>query len=186
MVGIDEVGRGSWAGPLLVVAARGSAKLPPDLRDSKLMTKNQRYKTLDLLSICCNFGEGWVTAAEIDRHGLAGALKRGVERALKRLGVDPEEQIIMDGSVSYIPRKYSNSRYMIGADNLVPEVSAASIWAKTRRDTYMRRLAGLYPDYGFDSHVGYGTPGHGRALSKLGVIKNVHRLSFKPVSGASS
>ena len=85
MVGVDEVGRGCWAGPLLVVAARAHSGLPDSLTDSKLLSKKQRELILNLLSNCCNFGEGWVKVDEIDTLGLANALKLGVSRALESL-----------------------------------------------------------------------------------------------------
>jgi ribonuclease HII len=182
MVGVDEVGRGCWAGPLLVVAARATAELPAGLKDSKLLSKIQRQKILDLLSICCDFGEGWVKAAEIDKHGLAPALRLGVRRALADLKADVSEEIIIDGKVNYLPKKFSKGRYLIDADNLVPIVSAASIYAKVRRDSYMDRLSKKYPAYGFERHVGYGTKTHQEALSSFGLIKYVHRLSYAPIA----
>lgn len=84
MIGIDEVGRGSWAGPLLVVAARTESTLPHALKDSKVLTKLQRSKILHLLLICCQFGEGWVLPEEIDKYGLTESMRIGVKRALKK------------------------------------------------------------------------------------------------------
>lgn len=182
MVGIDEVGRGCWAGPLLVVAARAKSELPNGLRDSKLMTKQQRLKILNMLSISCEFGEGWVSAIEIDRVGLANALRLGVKRALKSLSVMNDDEIVMDGKVNYLPAKYTAGKCLVDADDLMPIVSAASIYAKVKRDNYMAQLAKKYPDYNFEKHVGYGTRTHQQALSSLGYIKNVHRLSYAPIT----
>src|SRR4051812_22431271 len=106
MVGVDEVGRGCLAGPLLVVAARASAELPPGLKDSKLMSRKQREEMLNKLNICCEFGEGWVSVAEIDRHGLSKGLMLGVARALRELGALEHEEVIMDGKVNYVPKKF--------------------------------------------------------------------------------
>lgn len=186
VIGVDEVGRGCLAGPLLVVAAKAASGLPPGLKDSKLLSKKQREKILDLLSICCEFGEGWVSPAEIDRYGLAQAMRLGSARALKSLVVDPSERIIMDGSVNYLPKKYLRASVMIKADNLVPIVSAASIYAKVTRDKYMSQLAEKYPQYSFERHVGYGTKAHMLAIKQLGALKYVHRQSFVPanLSGA--
>lgn len=181
MIGVDEVGRGCLAGPLLVVAARLNNTLPSGLKDSKLMTKIQRLKMLDLLSICCNFGEGWVQAAEIDSHGLAQALRLGVARALKQLGVQTTDKIILDGSVNYLPKKFKNFECLIGADNLLPIVSAASVYAKVRRDEFMSKIAKKYPKYGFEKHVGYGTAGHLAVLNRLGPLAGIHRHSFRGV-----
>jgi ribonuclease HII len=182
VIGVDEVGRGCWAGPLLVVAARPTAKLPDGLKDSKLLTKLQREEILNLLSISCEFGEGWVSASEIDRHGLAQALKLGVKRALNRLVVSESEKIIMDGKVNYLPKKFRLGRCLVDADNLIPIVSAASIYAKVARDKFMAELARKHPDYSFEKHVGYGTKAHIEALNSYGLIKNVHRVSYGPIA----
>lgn len=186
MIGVDEVGRGSWAGPLLVVAAKPYANLPTKLRDSKLLSAKQRQEILDLLSICCSFSEGWVTPAEIDRLGLASALNLGVKRALSRLKPADDEQIILDGNVNYTPKKYKNSQCIIDADESIPVVSAASIYAKVTRDSVMANLKFKFPNYGFERHVGYGTVFHKNAIAKYGVISGIHRLSFKPVGALAS
>lgn len=181
VIGVDEVGRGCWAGPLLVVAARQVGLLPGGLKDSKLLTRQQRLKILDLLSNCCQFGEGWVNSAEIDRHGLAPALELGVKRALANLKAGVDEVIIMDGKVNYLPKKFIKGCNQIDADNLVPIVSAASIYAKVTRDNFMADLAKKFPGYGFDRHVGYGTMVHKRAIQTNGILKDIHRLSFNPI-----
>jgi ribonuclease HII len=152
------------------------------LRDSKLLTKQQREKILDLLSNCCNFGEGWVYAIEIDKLGLAGALKLGFERALSALGVLAEEEIIIDGKVNYAPQAYTHASPIVDADQSVPLVSAASIYAKVTRDNFMCELAIEYPAYSFESHVGYGTKLHKQALQKYGTLDGIHRISYKPVN----
>ncbi|HSX18017.1 MAG TPA: ribonuclease HII [Candidatus Saccharimonadales bacterium] len=182
MVGVDEVGRGCLAGPLLVVAARAKTELPSGLRDSKLLSRKQRLEVLERLSNCCDFAEGWVKAVEIDNYGLSKALRLGVKRALNGLRTDTAEEIIMDGKVSYIPKKFIKARTLIDADNLIPVVSAASVYAKVTRDNYMFELAKKHPNYKFQNHVGYGTAEHLKALSSFGVIKFVHRSSFMPVS----
>jgi ribonuclease HII len=182
MVGVDEVGRGCWAGPLLVVAARAKSQLPEGLKDSKLLTKEQRTKILNKLSISCEFGEGWVKASEIDRYGLAQSLRLGVRRALVQLQSEIGEEIIMDGKVNYLPKKFIKGYCQVDADNLVPIVSAASVYAKVTRDKYMAKLAEKYPLYNFEKHVGYGTLEHRLALKTYGIIKNVHRLSYRPIS----
>jgi ribonuclease HII len=182
MVGVDEVGRGCWAGPLLVVAARATDELPPGLKDSKLLSRSQRDAVYGLLSTVCQFGEGWVSANEIDKHGLAKALRLGISRALKDLGALVDEEVILDGKVNYLPAKFEAGRCLINADSLVPIVSAASVYAKVKRDQYMSELAKKYPAYGFEAHVGYGTKAHQQALGSLGFIKLVHRLSYAPIA----
>lgn len=183
MIGVDEVGRGCLAGPLLVVAARATGELPPGLKDSKLLSRKQREKILNLLSIRCEWGEGWVKCAEIDRYGLSRALKLGGIRALNSLGALVNDEIILDGSFNYLPKKYKNSKCMVKADNSIAIVSAASIIAKARRDHYMIELAQKYPLYGFDNHAGYGTKAHMLALKERGALKYIHRQSFTPIAG---
>lgn len=182
MVGIDEVGRGCLAGPLLVVAARQKSKLPPGLKDSKLLSRAQRQDLYKSLIIICDWGQGWVSASEINRLGLAKCLKLGVRRAIADLQVDLDEQIIMDGIVNYVPTRFQNARTEAKADNNYEIVSAASILAKVTRDSYMQQLAKRHPKYNFGQHVGYGTPEHYRLLAKYGPIKNVHRMAFAPLA----
>src|SRR3989338_9808700 len=106
MVGIDEVGRGCLAGPLLVVAARQIGALPDGLADSKLLTRTQRESIFELLASNFQFGEGWVKPVEIDSRGLTGAMRLGVKRALKQLNVRKSEEIIMDGPFNYFSKNY--------------------------------------------------------------------------------
>ncbi len=181
MVGIDEVGRGCLAGPLLVVAARQTAELPADVNDSKVLTREVREAMFEDLIAACQFGEGWVSSSEIDRRGLTGAMRLGVKRALRQLGADRQEEIIMDGPFNYLSRSFKKVQCLIDADALVPLVSAASIYAKVRRDRFMIALAQRHPKYGFDSHVGYATPAHYAALDKHGPLLRIHRRSFRPI-----
>lgn len=181
MIGIDEVGRGCLAGPLLVVAARAVSELPDDLRDSKVLSRVKREELLDLLSISCKFGEGWVEATEIDASGLAAALRLGLRRALEAIGAAYEDEIIYDGPINYAPQSYKNVKCLIKADELIPIVSAASIYAKVKRDQFMFELMHKYPGYGFECHVGYATQRHREAIAKLGPIELVHRMSFSPL-----
>lgn len=183
MIGIDEVGRGSWAGPLLVVAARAlpNAKMPPDLTDSKLLSNKKRQQINSMLIECCEFGLGWVSAAQIDRVGLSQALKDATRSALNSVSAGLNEPIIIDGKINFAPKKYKQVSCIVKADmkNLV--VSAASVHAKVVRDNYMRGIANKYSDYGFEKHVGYGTKNHVLAIKNFGVLKGVHRTSYKPI-----
>ena len=182
MIGIDEVGRGAWAGPLLVVAARLKPHhhLPEDLTDSKLLTKKQKEQFYQQLLITCEFGEGWVDVGEIDDIGLAGALKLGASRAVANLENSEGEEIIIDGSINFLDKKHEKVRAVVKADISVPIVSAASVYAKVLRDNYMTRLHFENPQYKFNEHVGYGTQKHIEALKKYGVSR-YHRKSFKPI-----
>lgn len=179
MIGIDEVGRGSWAGPLLVVAARSITTLPV-VADSKTLSKIRRQQLMKQLSESCEFGEGWVEPIEIDELGLTDAMKLAVKRALSQLKVHHEERIIMDGNINYCPVEFTNAECVIDADATQPIVSAASIYAKVTRDNKMAELSRQFPGYGFESHVGYGTKAHKEALESLGVCI-LHRRSYKPI-----
>lgn len=181
LIGVDEVGRGSWAGPLLVVASRATGGLPSGLKDSKLMTRKQRESIFERLTSNVEFGEGWVTAAKIDEHGLAEAMRLGVAKALEKLNTQIDEEIILDGKVNYIPAKFKNTKCIVNADALIPLVSAAGIYAKVRRDEYMSKLKIPYPEYGFEKHAGYGTVTHRLAIVEHGILEGIHRTSFKPL-----
>lgn len=180
VIGIDEVGRGCWAGPLLVVAARQTADLPAGLADSKVLSKARRQTLVDGIAGSCDLGEGWVQPHEIDQVGLTAAMHLGVERALSAINAKPDESIIMDGHINYCPPEFVSVQCVVKADSLYPIVSAASVFAKVTRDNYMTLAALDFPGYGFESHVGYGTKAHTEALQKLGTCK-LHRLSYKPI-----
>jgi len=180
VIGIDEVGRGCWAGPLLVVAVRTKTQLPAGLADSKAISKQKREKLYPLIKEAFDLGEGWVTSSEIDKYGLTISMKLGVSRALKALKALPSEEIILDGTINYCDPKFVNVKTEPRADSNYPEVSAASVFAKVRRDAYMTKMHEKFPVYKFDSHVGYGTASHLEALTKHGVCE-LHRKSFKPV-----
>lgn len=177
-VGIDEVGRGCWAGPL-VAGAVALVEPLAGLRDSKKLSKKQR-EALDVTvrSEAPGIGLGWVWPAEIDKHGLTWAVRTAMKRALAEIAVEYDE-IIIDGNINYFAND-PKARAVIKADDSVPSVSAASIIAKVARDAYMAGLDGRYAGYGFDKHVGYGTAAHIAALKGLGV-SDVHRLSYKPI-----
>jgi ribonuclease HII len=180
MIGIDEVGRGSWAGPLLVVAVRERSALPPGLRDSKRLTKKQRQRLSTEIELACDIGEGWVAAHEIDQLGLTEAMRLATVRALAHLKAEPHEPIIFDGHVNYCHADFLAVRTVIGGDALHPIVSAASIYAKVRRDSYMAQLPPEYAVYEFGAHVGYGTRRHGELIRAHGV-SDMHRHSFAPI-----
>ncbi len=186
IVGIDEVGRGPWAGPLVVGAVIMGGENIDGLTDSKKLTKKRRDE-LDIIirEKAFAYGLGWVSAAEIDTLGLASALELACRRALDvvdTLGVAYHE-IVIDGTINLL-KNTTKGPYvttMKKADLLVPSVSAASIIAKVARDNYMAEQDIVYPGYGFASHVGYGTAMHRQAIDKLGVTP-LHRLSFAPLS----
>ncbi len=182
IVGIDEVGRGPWAGPLVMGAVVLGCEID-GLTDSKKLTKKRREKlNAEILEKASSIGIGWVSAAEIDELGLSRALRECCKRALEQISV-PYHEIIIDGTVNFLEAtsKVDYVTVMKKADLLVPSVSAASIVAKVARDKFMTEQGVLYPEYGFASHVGYGTAAHRAAIDKYGVTP-LHRLSFAPLA----
>ncbi len=177
VVGIDEVGRGPWAGPLVVGAVILQAPIE-GLRDSKLLRKTVRTALAhQVMSEAVGWSTGWVSAEEIDTLGLTAATTLAIERALA--AIDTYDYIIIDGSINYLPAS-PKAFNLIKADMAIPAVSAASIVAKHARDEYMVEQASTYPNHGFERHVGYGTAVHRRALIEHGITP-LHRRSFKPV-----
>lgn len=182
ILGIDEVGRGPWAGPLVIGAVvLGGAEIE-GLTDSKKLSKRRREE-LDVLirEQAEGFGLGWVSASEIDTIGLSESLVLATKRAVEQVKA-PYHEIIIDGTVNFL-KDTTKGRYVTTlkkADLLVPSVSAASIIAKVARDTYMASQDETFPGYGFKAHVGYGTAAHRLAIEKLGVTP-LHRLSFAPL-----
>ncbi len=177
-IGIDEVGRGCWAGP--VVAGEVILHRPIEgLKDSKKLTKRQR-EALDvqIRAEALAVGTGWASPAEVDELGLTEAVRLAMRRALEQI-TPRYDEIIIDGNYNFFPEN-PKARAVIKADDSVPAASAASIVAKVARDDYMARIAADYPDYGFASHVGYCTALHLERL-KLHGVSDLHRLSFKPV-----
>lgn len=183
ILGIDEVGRGPWAGPLVIGAVvLGGAEID-GLTDSKKLTKKRRDE-LDVLirRQAAGFGLGWVDATEIDQIGLSAALVLATKRAVEQVKA-PYHEIIIDGTINFL-KDTTKGEYVTTlkkADLLVPSVSAASIIAKVARDNYMSEQDGVYPGYKFSSHVGYGTAAHRAAIDELGVTP-LHRLSFAPLA----
>jgi ribonuclease HII len=185
VVGIDEVGRGCWAGPLAAAAVvLPEGLIIPGLDDSKKLSRVQRDRLAVIIrEQALAIGVGWVPPEDIDSRGITRAVKTAMteacDLALSQLPGQALE-IIIDGNYNYLPDR-GGVRTLIGADGLIPEVSAASIIAKVARDNYMSDEAHiLYPEYGFDRHVGYGTRVHLEQMQLLGVTP-LHRLSYKPV-----
>lgn len=149
------------------------------LKDSKKLTKLQREAfAVKIRSEAAAIGLGWATPIEVDKLGLTEAVRLAMSRALEGITLDHDE-IIIDGNYNFFPEN-PKARAVIKADDTVPAVSAASIISKVERDGYMAEIAGDYPDYGFESHVGYGTALHLERL-KLHGVSDLHRQSFKPV-----
>lgn len=186
ILGIDEVGRGPLAGPLVV----GAVILPDEkkdwydeLADSKKLSAKKREVLSDLISSEAAVGLGWVSNTELDDAGVSEALRIATRRAVKSIqGLHAKfSQIIIDGKVNFL-NGTALSKYVSvlpKADALIKEVSAASIVAKVARDKYMCELGLKYPEYGFEKHMGYGTAMHRKAIDKYGICPE-HRRSFEP------
>lgn len=180
ILGIDEVGRGAWAGPLVVGAVILGDEVSPNLADSKKLAKIQRESLAAEIKTSCVVAEtGWANHEEVDELGLTKATSLAINRALQKVKVYFDE-IIIDGRVNFLPKNLK-AKCVVGADGTVPAVSAASIIAKVERDDYMRQQAAVHKLYGFESHVGYGTKAHIEAIEKLGICP-IHRRSYKPLA----
>lgn len=177
-VGIDEVGRGCWAGPLVAGAVVLGAPIA-GLRDSKKLSKKRR-ETLaaQIHAEAVAIGIGWVDAATLDKVGITMAVKMAMQQALQQIQIDYDE-VIIDGHFNFLP-EVPGARALIKADDTEPSVSAASIVAKVARDNYMAELPTKYAMYEFAKHVGYGTALHLAAIKQHGP-SDLHRMSFKPL-----
>jgi ribonuclease HII len=179
IIGIDEVGRGCWAGPLVAGAVIMNTSIY-GLTDSKALSRKQRENfNSEILVHAEAIGLGWVKSIEVDDLGLTEAVRLAMTRALNEINI-AYDQIIIDGNINYF-QDNPKSRAIIKADATVGQVSAASIVAKVARDNFMYQAALNYPGYGFEKHVGYGTKLHQNALLNLGLTE-LHRKSFKPVA----
>ncbi len=174
--GIDEVGRGSLAGPLVA----GSVILPAGwrqpLRDSKLLNSTSRQVLSEfIIKKALASGLGWVSNAEIDNLGLTESVRLAYLRALEAMNAE-FSLLIIDGNYDYLS-EYGVAQAIVKADQQVSCVAAASIIAKVARDNYMIKQARQYPDYSFDTNVGYGTQTHLSSIRQNG-LTNLHRQSF--------
>ncbi len=177
MIGIDEVGRGCWAGPLVAGAVRLHSQIE-GLADSKVLSRVRRSQLAIEIYEHADVGLGWVSAQEVDALGLTESVRLAMHRAITELAVQ-DDDVVIDGNINYLP-DIPNCQAIIKADGTIASVSAASIVAKVARDTYMQELPDVYSKWEFGSHVGYGTARHS-ALLKLHGISDLHRTSFKPI-----
>lgn len=174
--GIDEVGRGSLAGPLVAASVILPQSWRKPLKDSKQLTpKNRQELSEFVLAKALACGIGWVSNQEIDQIGLTNSLQLAYLRALEAMDFE-FSIIVIDGNVDYL-KDYEVSQAIVSADQKVACVAAASIIAKVARDEFMREQAKIYQSYGFENNVGYGTSAHLEAIKKQG-ISSLHRNSF--------
>ncbi len=188
VIGIDEVGRGPLAGPVAVCAFYldsyilnlKSFSIP--LRDSKKLTQKQRELWYTQILIWqkagkCDFCVTMISAKTIDTIGIAPAIKRALARSLYKLSTfDFQLEVLLDGGLK-APVEFKNQKTYIKGDEKFPAIALASIVAKVIRDRHMQKQAKKFPEYGFETHVGYGTRKHYEAIKKHGLTP-LHRRSF--------
>ena len=184
VAGVDEAGRGPLAGPVVAAAVILRRGRPIDgVADSKILSPEQRAHLSVVIrrdALC--FGIGWADRAEIDALNILQATFLAMRRALLAMTLTPDH-VLVDGNL--LPQlgglgKTLTARAIVGGDATVPAISAASILAKTARDSYMSQMDTLYPGYSFATHKGYCTPDHQRLLDLHGPCP-LHRRSFAPV-----
>lgn len=178
--GVDEVGRGPWAGPMVAGAAiLGAGHGIEGIADSKAISRNERERIAALLQERAMIGIGIVEVPELDRIGLTAANDLAMARAVKNLRQRPAYALI-DGRRA--PKGLScPCRAIIKGDASSLSIAAASIAAKVMRDRLMARLAQVFPFYGWETNAGYGTAAHRAGLERHGVTPH-HRRSFKPIA----
>ncbi|WP_267243755.1 ribonuclease HII [Streptomyces sp. PR69] len=177
VAGVDEVGRGAWAGPVTVCAAVTGLRRPPaGLTDSKLLSPKRRTELAALLEdwVTCH-ALGHASPQEIDELGMTASLRLAAVRALEGLPVRPDA-VILDGKHDYLGRPWQ-VRTVIKGDQSCVAVAAASVIAKVRRDAMMAELQGEFAAFGFAANAGYPSPVHKAALAEWGPTPH-HRLSW--------
>ena len=177
VAGVDEVGRGAWAGPVTVCAAvTGLRRAPEGLTDSKLITPKRRTRLAAVLADwVTSFALGHASPEEIDDLGMTAALRLAAVRALEGLPERPDA-VILDGKHNYLGGPWQ-VRTVIKGDQSCVAVAAASVIAKVQRDAAMAELGPEYPSFAFEDNAGYPSPVHRTALEELGPTV-LHRLSW--------
>jgi ribonuclease HII len=178
IAGVDEAGRGPWAGPVVAAAVILRGAVPPGLGDSKTLSERRREQLFAALAASdALIGVGQASVAEIDALNILQANHLAMSRAVEQLGVAPE-LVLVDGN--RLPTWRWPARAIVGGDGLEPAISAASIVAKVTRDRIMADLDALHPGYGWADNQGYGTARHRAGLELLGITPH-HRRSFAPI-----
>ncbi|MDH5187555.1 MAG: ribonuclease HII [Rhodospirillaceae bacterium] len=182
IAGVDEAGRGPWAGPVVagaVILDRGliSDELILGLDDSKKLKPLMREKLFELLRQCAIIGVGIADVEEIDEKNILQATMLAMTRAIENLSTTPTVALI-DGNRQ--PKLSCQTQCVVRGDGISLSIAAASIIAKVTRDRIMADLATLHPGYGWETNQGYGTKAHSEGLQKLGITTH-HRKSFAPI-----
>jgi len=183
IAGVDEAGRGCWAGPVVAAAAildqavLERPELLDGVNDSKQLSRAQRERALATIRQHATIGVGTVPAFLIDCFGIVEATRLAMELAVLQLPIRPDALLI---DALRLPRCALQQRALVYGDSLSLSIAAASIVAKTARDAMMRAWDRAYPEWRFGEHKGYGTAAHARALRSYGTTP-LHRRSFRPL-----
>ena len=181
VAGVDEVGRGPLAGPVVTAAVILSGPIDGVTDSKKLTPSKRKHLAIKIKERALCYAYGRAEVEEIDRLNIHYATLLAMKRAIEGLSICPHQALI-DGS--YIPDVSMPCQAIVKGDSLVMEIGAASILAKVLRDDEMEEMDVLHPGYGFSSHKGYPTAMHRKALQELGPCP-IHRLSYAPVAAAS-
>lgn len=179
VAGVDEVGRGPWAGPVVAAAVifkRGA--IPRGIDDSKLLTRTRREALFEALHDTAIIGVGQASVEEIERLNILAAAMLAMSRAVADLAVVPDHALIDGNRAPDLPCPATT---LVGGDRRSLSIAAASIIAKVTRDRLMTHLAADHPGYGWERNAGYGTPEHTAALDRLGITVH-HRRGFAPIA----
>lgn len=179
IAGLDEAGRGPWAGPLVCAAVILRTRVHlKGLTDSKLLRPAMRQSFAKKIRSTCDYGIGVVSSKMIDRHGLIKACEKAFLKAIEKLSKKPNF-LLVDGNDHFqFPIPFQS---IIRGDRRIRSIAAASVLAKVYRDRLMEKLSKKYPQFQFHRHKGYGTRLHAKLLRKFGPTK-IHRFSFQPVA----
>ena len=182
IAGVDEAGRGSWAGPVvagavILEADKLISPLRSELDDSKKLTARKRQMLFEMLPTCASIGVGIADVNEIDKLNILEASFLAMARAISDLPQKPD-YVIVDGNK--VPDLPYPGEYVVKGDSRSLSIAAASIVAKVTRDNIMVNLAKNFTGYGWERNAGYGTQEHKMALERLGVTEN-HRKSYAPI-----
>lgn len=177
--GVDEAGRGPWAGPVCAAAViLNPRKIPKGVNDSKKLTAKAREALeIEIKAKAVAYGVGFASVAEIAELNILHATGLAMCRAIHAMPIQPVFALV-DGNYAF--KLPCDVKTVVGGDGVSASIAAASILAKVARDRLMAELDGLYPGYGFANHKGYRAPIHGRALLELGPCPE-HRLAWGPV-----
>jgi ribonuclease HII len=181
IAGVDEAGRGPWAGPVVAAAVIfRSGAAPEGLNDSKKLSALQREALFNEIRDCAAVGVGVVSVEEIDRINILQATMAAMRGAVAGL-CELAEAVLIDGN--RCPKLEQRAVAVVKGDARCPSIAAASIIAKVTRDRLMQELAIVFPNYGWCTNKGYGTRDHSEAITRFGVTEH-HRRSFAPIRAA--